>query len=139
MNRPRDTPIAPTLEVVISTDRLLDHYIRFLKKNRAVENIFFWLDVERFRRLERKDDLLFQANSIYNKYIVDGAQLEVNIDSEDKQAVGEALFHLDGCEEVNRHMFDHAQLQVLSLMKESSYPRFLRSEEGKQMMMDLNP
>lgn len=68
------------------------------------------LDVERFRRLERKDDLLFQANSIYNKYIVDGAQLEVNIDSEDKQAVGEALFHL-GVPPPHRHP-PHAALST---------------------------
>lgn len=108
----------PSLERVLREDRLLEYFIRFLKKTRSFENVFFWsvsamcrllcvepsfdrccrdkmgicrLDVESFRALERREDVLQQASSIYNKYIVDGSQLEVNIDSELKLGIAHEI------------------------------------------------
>jgi hypothetical protein len=125
----------PTLEEVLRQDYSINYFIRFVKKEYSVENVFFWLDVEVFKRLERKDDIVLQARNIYNKYINTESQLPINLDVEEKREIARIMDDPEhNIEQITAQFFDNAQQHIFLMMKENSFPRFLKSDEYKELM-----
>ncbi len=98
----------------------------------SAENVFFWLEVEKFRQLTEKAALISQARHIYSGYVCDGAVHEINIDGDDKQFMKHAI-EMAG-DQIDNQLFDNAQKHIFLMMKEGSYPRFLRSAECRQLL-----
>lgn len=93
----------------------------------AVENILFYLDVEAYKRLKRKQDIIIQANNIYNKYLITEAELEVtSIDAEERKKLTYILANKTG--KVKNNFFDSAQKHVLQQLK-VHYPSSQRLED----------
>ncbi|BFZ01054.1 hypothetical protein BsWGS_04093 [Bradybaena similaris] len=105
-------------------------FTKFLEKEFSAENIRFWQVCQQFRALtdERQQQAL--AMDIYDRHIAAQASDPVNID-------GAAKWHtLQFLDNPAPDMFDVAQSQIQRLMKLDSYPRFLKSDLYKNVLLE---
>ncbi|CAD5111852.1 DgyrCDS1116 [Dimorphilus gyrociliatus] len=114
----------------IGFDRLLADeagmmmFSKFLEKEYSDENIIFWKKCEEFRTNDKKVDLKQEAQEIFDKHLSSTASLPINVDSFARQVVEEKL----AGDETPLDVFNIPQKQIYSLMKQDSYPRFIKSE-----------
>jgi hypothetical protein len=95
-----------------------------MKSRRCEENLYFWIDVELFK-LEADEAVLEQANNINAKFLVEGAEHQVNLDAETIRAIQERF--TQGT--VDRKMFDAAQRAVFKLMETACIAGFQRFQD----------
>lgn len=106
------------MEELLNDEASIHSFIEFLVNEQSVENILFYLDVEAFKRLKRKQDIIIQANNIYNKYLITEAELEVTaIDAEERKKLTYILASKTG--KVKNNFFDSAQKCVFNILKVS--------------------
>lgn len=100
----------------------VSYFTAFLKSEVSAENILFWQECEKFRKIPATslDQLKAAARSIYNTYLSDSAPYCVNIDDTAKTEEKDL-------EQPTPDMFNKAQAQIFKLMKMDSYRRFVRS------------
>ncbi|XP_029021647.1 regulator of G-protein signaling 14 isoform X2 [Betta splendens] len=121
-------PANGVLSWAVSFEKLLEdpcgvsYFTAFLKSEVSDENILFWQDCEKFRKIpaESSDKLKAAAQTIYNTYLSDSAPYSVNIDDTAKTEKKDL-------EKPTPDMFNKAQAQIFKLMKMDSYRRFVRS------------
>ncbi|XP_041653497.1 regulator of G-protein signaling 14 isoform X2 [Cheilinus undulatus] len=121
-------PANSVMSWAVSFEKLLEdpcgvrHFTAFLRSEVSAENILFWQDCEKFRKIPSTslDELKAAARSIYDTYLSDSAPYSVNID--DTAKTGEK-----DLEQPTPDMFNKAQTQIFKLMKMDSYRRFVRS------------
>ena len=110
-----------TIEELLGEELGLHSFIDFLVNDYSVENILFYLDVEAFKRLKRKQDILSQANNIYNKYLTTEAELELaSIDAEERKKLTYILANKTG--KVKNNFFEALQKHIYSFLKVPLYP-----------------
>uniref|UniRef100_A0A3B5KVV7 Regulator of G protein signaling 14a n=1 Tax=Xiphophorus couchianus TaxID=32473 RepID=A0A3B5KVV7_9TELE len=116
------------LSWAVSFEKLLEdphgvcYFTAFLKSEVSAENILFWQECEKFRKIPATslDQLKAAARSIYGTYLSDSAPYSVNIDDTAKTEEKDL-------EKPTPDMFNKAQAQIFKLMKMDSYRRFVRS------------
>ncbi|XP_036069843.1 regulator of G-protein signaling 14 isoform X2 [Oryzias melastigma] len=121
-------PANSVLSWAVSFEKLLEdpcgvsYFTAFLKSEVSAENILFWQECEKFRKIPATslEKLKAKACSIYKTYLSDCAPYSVNID--DTAKVEEK-----DLEQPTPDMFNKAQAQIFKLMKMDSYRRFVRS------------
>ncbi|XP_020500989.1 regulator of G-protein signaling 14 isoform X2 [Labrus bergylta] len=121
-------PANSVMSWAVSFEKLLEdpsgvrHFTAFLRSEVSAENILFWQDCEKFRKIPSKslDKLKAAARSIYDTYLSDSAPYSVNIDDTAKTEEKDL-------EQPTPEMFNKAQSQIFKLMKMDSYRRFVRS------------
>ncbi|KAM4732526.1 regulator of G-protein signaling 14 isoform 2-T2 [Anableps anableps] len=121
-------PANSVLSWAVSFEKLLEdpygvgYFTAFLKSEVSAENILFWQECEKFRKIPATslDQLKASARSIYNTYLSDSAPYCVNIDDTAKTEEKDL-------EQPTPDMFNKAQAQIFKLMKMDSYRRFVRS------------
>ncbi|KAK5620010.1 hypothetical protein CRENBAI_003477 [Crenichthys baileyi] len=121
-------PANSVLSWAVSFEKLLEdpcgvaYFTAFLKSEVSAENILFWQECEKFRKIPATslDQLKAAARSIYNTYVSDSAPYCVNIDDSAKTEEKDL-------EQPTHDMFNKAQAQIFKLMKMDSYRRFVRS------------
>ncbi|XP_053180175.1 regulator of G-protein signaling 14 isoform X2 [Scomber japonicus] len=119
---------ANVLSWAVSFEKLLEdsigvYYFRaFLRSEVSEENILFWQDCEKFRKIPATSicKLKEKARFIYNTYLSENAPYSVNIDDTAKTEEKDL-------KEPTTDMFNKAQTQIFKLMKMDSYRRFVRS------------
>ncbi|XP_021378648.1 regulator of G-protein signaling 12-like isoform X2 [Mizuhopecten yessoensis] len=104
-------------------------FTEFLKKEFSEENIIFWRICEQYKSVCDNDKRKVKAKDIFAKHISVKASDPVNIDHVARQQVEKQLDH------PNIHTFDKPQQEIFKLMKQDSYPRFLKSELYKTYLM----
>jgi len=86
-----DTPevnFEEQFDVLNSFDSVLNHqasletFKEFLVSDISVENLTFYLDVESFKGITNKDEIVMRSVEIYLKYFKAGAMFALNLDSE---------------------------------------------------------
>ena len=105
----------------------------------SVENVKFWLEVNEFHRAidvvrdteersrhEEKDVLVF-AKEIFQTFIEEGSEMQINISEVQSQSIKQRFNTTDV---ISRDLFDSAQKEVYALMSRHSYPRFLSSKSN---------
>lgn len=103
---------------------------QFLKLEFSVENLEFWLECEEFKKLKEGKKATFQrANAIYNTFVRDRAEKEVNLDSTTKSATKVAIEN-----GIRSDIFNMAQIKIEQLMAKDSYQRFLKSEQYLELL-----
>ncbi|ELR16662.1 regulator of g protein signaling domain containing protein [Acanthamoeba castellanii str. Neff] len=121
-----------TIEELLGEELGLHSFIDFMVHDYSVENILFYLDVEAFKRLKRKQDILSQANNIYNKYLTTEAELELaSIDAEERKKLTYILANKTG--KVKNNFFEALQKHIYSFLKENAFPRYLKSDECRAL------
>jgi len=121
----------------IGFDRLMDsQYGRkvfriFLKKEYSEENIIFWEACISLKTI--KDDLQFRdkAERMFKNHLDPASPHEISLDFKVKESML--------LERANppREVFDEAQAKIYSLMQRDSFPRFLASENYKDLLEGL--
>lgn len=117
-----------SMETLLRHQESIDAFLKFLVRDYSVENLLFWMDVQQYQRLSSDHDLKIYSSSIGNKYIFPESELEVNIDSSTKSSI------LDNLSVPSLTLFDGACEQIVSLMRNNSFPRFLSSVECKDLL-----
>uniref|UniRef100_A0A8C7ZNS6 Regulator of G protein signaling 14a n=1 Tax=Oryzias sinensis TaxID=183150 RepID=A0A8C7ZNS6_9TELE len=121
-------PANSVLSWAVSFEKLLEdpcgvsYFTGFLKSEVSAENILFWQECEKFRKIPANslEKLKVEARSIYKTYLSDSAPYSVNIDDT-------AKIEEKDLEQPTPDMFNKAQTQIFKLMKMDSYRRFVRS------------
>ncbi|XP_069139918.1 regulator of G-protein signaling 14-like [Argopecten irradians] len=104
-------------------------FTEFLKKEFSDENIIFWRICEQYKSVSDSDKRKGKAKEIFAKHISVKASDPVNIDHVSRQQVEKQLDH------PSINTFDKPQQEIFKLMKQDSYPRFIKSELYKTYLM----
>ncbi|KAJ8317195.1 hypothetical protein KUTeg_005099 [Tegillarca granosa] len=119
----------------VSFDKLLQDkgglavFSDFLKQEYSEENIIFWRTCESFKKITDSDKRKAKAKDIFMKHISVKASDPINIEYPTRQDVEKQL------DNPNTNMFDVPQQEIFKLMKQDSYPRFIKSELYKMYLM----
>jgi len=100
----------------------------FLKKEYSDENIIFWEACISLKSV--RDDLQFRekAESMFRNHLDPASPHEISLDFKVKESM------LEERENPSRDVFDEAQAKIYSLMQRDSFPRFLASENYKNLL-----
>jgi hypothetical protein len=116
-----------------------DSFLRHMTKEHAQENLLFYLEVEDFRNRYPSPTevttatLVTDAEQIYEKYLSDKAELEVNLpDDVRKRVLGIYSDSYKYPAGVNQWVFNECQASILKLMFTDTLKRYEQSAEGKE-------
>lgn len=100
----------------------------FLKKEYSDENIIFWEACIVLKSL--KDDVQFRdkAERMFRNHLDPASPHEISLDSKVKESM---MVERDN---PSKEVFDEAQAKIYSLMQRDSFPRFLASENYKNLL-----
>uniref|UniRef100_A0A4W4FKV9 Regulator of G protein signaling 11 n=1 Tax=Electrophorus electricus TaxID=8005 RepID=A0A4W4FKV9_ELEEL len=91
------------------------------------ENLLFWQACEDVQHGETSR-IADKVDEVYKQYLAPGASNWVNIDSKTMEST------LEGIHQPNRFVLYDAQRHIYFLMKKDSYPRYLKSEQYKNLL-----
>lgn len=100
----------------------------YLRSEYSEENMLFWLAVESLRKETDSQIIEDKARLIYEDYISILSPKEVSLDSRVRDDINRNM-----SVRPSSQMYDEAQVQIYTLMKRDSYPRFLNSKMFKRM------
>lgn len=86
----------------------------------------FWDAVQELKRVYSRD-VARRVEAIWNEYLAQDANCPINIDSKSYETSKKNMAKNKN----NRYIFDEAAGHVYQLMKNDSYPRYLRSDMYK--------
>ncbi|GAU99457.1 hypothetical protein RvY_10458-2 [Ramazzottius varieornatus] len=135
---PQDLELQPTAEDVRLWGESFDNVMAtacgrkwfrdFLRCEYSEENILFWLACEDLKKETNPEIVEEKARIIYEDYISILSPKEVSLDSRVREMVNRNMV------EPSRHTFDEAQLQIFTLMHRDSYPRFVNSQQYRNLV-----
>ncbi|OQR68551.1 regulator of G-protein signaling 20-like, partial [Tropilaelaps mercedesae] len=94
----------------------------YLRCEYSEENILFWLACEELKKNTKEEEVEEKARLIYEDFISILSPREVSLDSRVRDIINKNM--VTG---PTASAFDEAQLQIYTLMKRDSYPRFVTS------------
>merc|ERR1711871_189586 len=106
-----------SLTDVIADAAYIEVFMRFLTEDLSEENLCFWLQVNEYKQMPQRS----VADDIYNTYIKNGAEMQVNISHKQRSRI-EA--------ELSNHkvdLFDEAQREIRLLIERDSLEKFKAS------------
>lgn len=115
-----------SLKELLSDPAGREQFHRFLEKEFSAENLKFWDAVQELKRVHSKD-VARRVEAIWQEYLAQDANCPINIDSKSYETSKKNMTKNKN----NRYIFDEAAGHVYQLMKNDSYPRYLRSEMYK--------
>jgi len=95
----------------------------FLRKNQCEENLFFWIHVELFKDEIETQDVETYSQSIWRKFLKEGAKHEINVDCTVKDSIALGLQK----KPISRQVFSEAQSIVWNLMENDCIMKFIDS------------
>lgn len=131
----RDVPCRRVRRWAFSLKELLrdpagrEQFYRFLEKEFSVENLKFWDAVQELKVVPLRD-VPTKIQEIWNEYLGPDANCPINIDSKSYES---SKANMDS-RPAGRYIFDEAAGHVYQLMKNDSYPRYLRSDMYKEYL-----
>nr|XP_054759009.1 regulator of G-protein signaling 7-like isoform X3 [Lytechinus pictus] len=106
-----------------------DQLSKFLAKEFSEENLRFWIACQDLKKMTFSQ-VPAKVQQIYSEFLSDSSHSPINVDSKILDTTRKNM------KNPNRYTFDAAQEHIYTLMRSDSYPRFLRSEQYKEL---LNP
>lgn len=118
-----------SIENVLNDSKGEQHFLMFLQKEYAHENLDFWRSVKQLKKkCPQGEKLKKEVKSIYEQYIGENASTPINVNGPTKRAV------IDTLDEPNVDMFDDAQKHVVQLMRDGAYKRFILEENIQDIL-----
>ena len=115
---------------------LLSGFIDHCKQELSLENIEFVLEVREWKKLENEEKRKEVAIKIFNEFVKEGSDKELNIERKLRKEVSSLLFTEDGDEEIvsssntlsilPHNLFANCQKAVFTNMNDT-HARFIRS------------
>jgi len=126
-----------SFEQIVSRSESLKAFEVFLAKEFALENLYFYLHVQQYHAVckhSQVDRIRRVGQVIFERFIVDSAELSINISSRTRRAIQEA-FSLEWSHSSNDYftVFNQAQFEVVEVLKLHSISRFLQSHEYEEL------
>ncbi|CAJ1076076.1 axin-1 [Xyrichtys novacula] len=129
------SPTPPYLKWAESLHSLLDDqdgillFRTFLKQEECADMLDFWFACSGFRKLEANENneerKLKLAKAIYRKYILDNNGIvSRQIKPATKSFIKDCVMKL----QIDPAMFDQAQTEIQTMLEETTYPSFLKSD-----------
>ncbi|XP_074595111.1 regulator of G-protein signaling 7 isoform X2 [Brevipalpus obovatus] len=106
-----------------------EQFMKFLEKEFSAENLKFWDAVQELKCVHSMD-VAAKVQEIWNEYLGTEANCPINIDSKSYETTKKNM----EIKPHSRYIFDEAAGHVYLLMKNDSYPRYLRSEMYKEYL-----
>ncbi|XP_071790306.1 regulator of G-protein signaling 7-like isoform X4 [Asterias amurensis] len=131
----KDVPVWRVKKWGFSFDDLLkdplgrDQFARFLAKEFSQENLRFWIACQELKATAISK-VPAKAQEIYNEFLSESSHSPINVDSKVREVTRKNM------KGAGRYTFDSAQDHIYTLMRSDSYPRFLKSDQYKEL---LNP
>ncbi|KAK6055629.1 regulator of G protein signaling domain protein [Cooperia oncophora] len=108
----------------------------FLESEFSSENIRFWIAIQDLK-YSPNEQIDQKTERIYEEFLAPGAPAQVNVDSRTLDQTLDCLQKATtAC--TRRHAFTHSEEHVFTLMAKDSYPRFVRSQIYKVIMLCFN-
>lgn len=130
----RDSSPYPQVDIniksVLKSPVAIEYFKAFTKKELFSENLQFWLEVEKYRKINDPETLLKRAKHIYSRYILDEGDRQINIDITQRQYLDNNI------DNPTNDLFESCQKSSLELLTDS-FPRFLESEFYTRMIHRL--
>ncbi|XP_026070503.1 regulator of G-protein signaling 5-like [Carassius auratus] len=120
-----------SFEKLLSSKHGLYAFKAFLVSEFSEENIAFYLACEDYKSTKSATKMPSKAKRIYEEFIGNEATREVNIDYETRDITQANL------KSPTASCFDMAQYRIYILMEKDCYPRFLRSNEYRNLVNQL--
>lgn len=115
--------ITPFIDLLRDPFRV-EYFRSFMKDTGCTQYLLFWLDVQQFKRLCKKEDRFYLkpcASVIYTKYLKEGGAYYVGLPSE----VADKTLPL--IDEPNINTFRDTQFEIYRTLRDDFYPIFLTS------------
>jgi len=120
-----------TFKSYLQEEETLVLFIKFCVKSWCVENVLFYLQVEKFNKLEDTPEALTPAAElIISRYIVPGAPLDINIEDHVRGPILEQAKK----NEFSKDMFLKAQLHIFRVMYQDTYSKWKRTKEFRAIV-----
>jgi len=116
-----------TLEVVLRDPVLLKLFQEWTSQNLCSENLDFWFDADNFKNIDDKDQMQHEARRIFQRYVREKAQCQINLDFETREVLEEKIKT-----QISRDMFLHAQHIIFEAMKYDSLTKFMDSDSYRE-------
>ncbi|KAL6436787.1 hypothetical protein ACFW04_004890 [Cataglyphis niger] len=119
---------ALSMEELMSDPTGLQEFTSYLRKEYSHENIRFWLAVKDLRH-SFQAQIPDKVNEIFREFLAPGAPCEINIDGKTMEKVHQEM------KTPSRFTFDSAAEHVYTLLlKKDCYPRFIRSDQYRNLL-----
>ncbi|XP_039313089.1 regulator of G-protein signaling 9 isoform X3 [Solenopsis invicta] len=119
---------ALSMEELMSDPTGLQEFTNYLRKEYSHENIRFWLAVKDLRH-SFQAQIPDKVNEIFREFLAPGAPCEINIDGKTMEKVHQEM------KNPSRFTFDSAAEHVYTLLlKKDCYPRFIRSDQYRNLL-----
>jgi len=120
-----------TFLLCLRSEETLLPFINFCVKSWCVETILFYLEVEKFSKLENNKELLAkEAKAIVDRYVAEGAPLEVNLEFEMRRNILNRVSTGD----LHPEMFQRCQKHVFKVMYHDTYIQWKRTKEFRELV-----
>lgn len=117
--------LGESLETLLSQKCGQAAFRDFLTSEFCEENLDFWLACQEFKTFVSQEELKRGAASIYEEFVRADAPKQVNLDFYTRETISQNL------QQPSQSCFAVAQRKIYSLMENSSFPRFVQSEQYK--------
>jgi hypothetical protein len=115
-----------TLDGLLSTEVGLESFHRFLQKEFCDENTLFWREARLLMAFPPEDDCSELIRQIYDYYLCEGCDCQVNVSQPNRKAVELAL----ASEHVNPSVLSACVDEIFHVMERDPFPRFLKSKQA---------
>ncbi|KAJ6244822.1 regulator of g protein signaling [Anaeramoeba flamelloides] len=105
------------------------YFRHFLEAEFATENLDFFQEVEKYREITSEEERVKVADRIFKIYVQSGTEAEINIEYIDRENIEKDLK-----KGADIDVFDKAGKHIHFLMKNNSYPRFLKSKFFQKLL-----
>ncbi|VDP10939.1 unnamed protein product [Soboliphyme baturini] len=124
--------ISASFEQMLKNRTLRCLFSQFLEREYSEENLIFWLACEEVNQIKDSAVVAKKINEIYESFITKNAPLELNLSSDVRLQIIASIGNPDPS------IFRTAQDQIFLLMKNDSYPRFLKSDLYLKLMKSFD-
>lgn len=120
---------ALNMDLVLETEDLCKVFREYLEGKCAEENLDAWKEFEQFKSevFSSETERVKTCERICNKYIVEGAPHQVNINHYARTRIEQSI-----PDKVTPHIFDEAQKEIYVLMLQDCLPKFLNSTNYRE-------
>lgn len=112
-----------TFEGLLSNRASLLFFEQFCIDDVSAENLLFWLELQDYRVVESADYRTVLANKLFNKYMVEDADMALGISSHMRKKVKMDIER--GC--ISDGTFDEIEACVYNTLRNDMFPRFVQS------------
>ncbi|KAJ6248266.1 regulator of g protein signaling [Anaeramoeba flamelloides] len=128
--------LVPSFAKLLTLTNGTNYFSHFLKSEYSNENLEFYLDVCKFKKLQHdtnEQEITEQTKRIIDTYIRSGAGLEINID----YFLRKQILAMSTKKPLSLTIFDSAQQKIFNLMESDSFQRFFTHPIAKKLYLEL--